>query len=62
MRAKSEPLCQALRFLTDSVSKDSPGRLIAIRDFANAHCKHELSYNEQCCDCGLSLAARDSSI
>lgn len=61
MRARQEPLFQALRFLTDIVPKEREGRIAAIRDFANANCPHGLQFRNprsgdlECCDCGLIL-------
>ena len=59
MQARQEPLYQALRFLTDDVPKAARAELI--REFANTHCRHELTYDGECCDCGLRLAPSGAS-
>lgn len=62
MRAKQEPLYQALRFLNDPIPKSNTARLQAVRDFTNKHCSHDLRYDGICCDCGLVVDTGESSI
>jgi hypothetical protein len=58
MQSRQEPIYQALRLLTDDVPKAA--RAEAIREFANKHCRHELTHDGECCDCGLRLAPRQN--